>query len=72
MKVGKVAQIQRHMNQIELKLKSKNRIVILKISAMFITGDIHDSDKICGGVMHYGINNRNISRICDAALKQLL
>ena len=59
------------MNNIELRLGNKSKIVNLKIPLTFIIGDIQGSDAKCGRHIHYGKTARRISRICDAGPQHL-
>ena len=59
------------MNNIELRLGNKSKVVNLKIPLMFIIGDIQGGDAICGKNLHHGKTARRISRICDAGPQHL-
>ncbi|HEY9299394.1 MAG TPA: hypothetical protein VIQ31_24145, partial [Phormidium sp.] len=67
----KLAQSKGHLDQVELQLGKKQKIVNLKIPIMFIIGDNQGGDVICGRNVHYGKSARRISRICDAGPEQL-
>lgn len=67
----KLAQTKGHLDQVELQLGKKQKIVNLKIPIMFIIGDNQGGDVICGRTVHYGKSARRISRICDAGPEQL-
>ena len=49
------------LNNIELKLGNKSKVVNLKIPIMYIIGDIQGGDSICGRHIHYRITSRRIS-----------
>ena len=62
----KQAQSKGYLDQVELQLGSKSKVVNLKIPLMFIIGDNQGGDTICGRHIHYGVSARRISRICNA------
>ena len=67
----KKAQSKGHLDQVELQLGRKKKIVNLKIPLMFIIGDNQGGDVICGRTVHYGKSARRISRMCNAGPNQL-
>ena len=59
------------LDNIELKLGNKSKIVNLKIPVMYIIGDNQGGDSICGRNIHYGLTARQISRMYDAGPDEL-
>lgn len=62
----KIAQLSGYLNNVELKLGSKCKIVNLKIPIMYIIGDNQGGNSICGQIVNYGKHQRRISRMCNA------
>ena len=59
------------LNNVNLQLGNKSKIVNLKIPVMYIIGDNQGGDGICGRHIHYGKTARRISRTCNAGPEQL-
>ena len=54
------------LKDVRLQLGNQEKIVNLKIPIMYIIGDIHGGDGICGQKMNYQKSTLRISRTCDA------
>ena len=59
------------LNNIELRLGTKCKVVNLKIPIMYIIGDNQGGNSICGRHIHYGLKAKRISRTCNAGPEQL-
>lgn len=60
------------LNNVQLQLGNREKIVNLKIPVMFIIGDNQGGNTICGCIVNYQSLAKRISRICDAGPNQLL
>lgn len=59
------------LDNIELKLGDKVKMVNLKIPIMYIIGDNQGGDSICGRWIYYGKNAKRISCMCNAGPQEL-